>query len=72
MEGRVDDDCQNNSAGGTDQEALRVNCDQCEGYGGEDDDSDNDTCLSHRLGFDFEGEFHYQGEQREGGRKKRA
>jgi hypothetical protein len=35
-------------------------------------DGNDDTCLSHRLSFDFEGEFHYRGKRQEVRRKKRA
>jgi hypothetical protein len=71
MEGRVHNDHQNDSSGGTDRGAL-VNRNQQEESGGEGNDGDNDTCSSHRLSFDFEGKFHYQGKRQEVGRKKRA
>jgi hypothetical protein len=72
MEGQVHNDRQNDSAGGADRGALRINWNQCQGSGGEGNNGDDDTCLSHQLGFDFEGKFHYRGERREVGRKKRA
>jgi hypothetical protein len=72
MEGRVHNNCQNDSAGGTNKGALRVNHNPRQGSRGEGNNSNDDNCLSHRLGFDFEGKFHYQGKRQEVGRKKRA
>jgi hypothetical protein len=60
MEGQVNDDRQNDRAEDADRGALRVDRDRSQGAGREGDKSDDDACLSHRLSFDLENEFHEQ------------
>ena len=65
-QGQVDDEGKNDRADDADGRALGVDGNRREGAGGEGDDGDDDGCLSDWLGFDFEGEFHEQSQQRRG------
>jgi hypothetical protein len=63
---QVDNNGENDQADDANGRALCVDGDRCERTGGEGDDGDDDGCLSDWLGFDFEGEFHEQSQQRRG------
>ena len=63
---QVDNNGKNDRADGADGRALCVDGDRRKRSGGEGDDGDDDSCLSDWLGFDFEGEFHEQSQQRRG------
>jgi hypothetical protein len=63
---QVDNNGKNDRADGADGRALCVDGDRRERSGGEGDDGDDDSRLSDWLGFDFEGEFHEQSQQRRG------
>ena len=63
---QVDNNGENDRADGADGRALCVDGDRRERSGGEGDDGDDDGCLSDWLGFDVEGEFHEESQQRRG------
>ncbi len=60
MEGRVNNDRQNNRAEDADQGALGVDLYWSQGARREGDNGEDDACLSHRLSFDLENKFHEQ------------
>ena len=66
MQRQVDNNGENNRADDADGRALCVDGDRRERSGGEGDDGDDDGCLSDWLGFDVEGEFHEESQQRRG------
>ena len=52
--GRVNDDGQNDRAEDADRGAVGIDCNRRQGARGRGDDGDDDACLCHRLGLDFE------------------
>jgi len=63
---QVDNNGENDRADDADRRALCVDRDRRKRSGGEGDDGDDDCCLSDRLSFNFEGEFHERSRQRRG------
>ncbi len=66
LQRQVDNNGENDQADDADGRALCVDGNRCERSGGEGNDGNNDSCLSDRLGFDFEGEFHERSQRRRG------
>ena len=63
---QVDNNGENDRADDANGRALCVDGDRRERSGGEGDDGDDDSCLSDRLGFNFEGKFHERSQWRRG------
>ena len=63
---QVDNNGKNDQADDADGRALCVDGNRRERSGGEGDDGDDDSCLSDRLGFYFEGKFHEQSRRQRG------
>jgi len=72
MKGCVNDKGQNDCTENADRGAVGVHCDRRQGTRGEGDDGDDDTCLCHRLSFDFEDKFHVKSQSQDGRKKEKG
>jgi hypothetical protein len=66
LQRQVDKNGKNDQADDADGRALCVDGDRRERSGGEDDGGNDDSCLSDRLGFNFEGELHERSRRQRG------
>ncbi len=58
MQIQIHNDSKSNRAGDADGWTLGIDRNRCQRAGRNGDDSDDDSCLCHWLGFYFKGKFH--------------